>query len=59
MLFMAPGLVFIIPGEFLLSLLVPGWFSWFQVVVFVFYGSRSGFYDSRCIFIVINGLRLV
>ena len=27
MLFMAPGLVFIIPGGFLLSLMVPGWFK--------------------------------
>ena len=27
MLFMAPGLVFIFPGGFLLSLMVPGWFK--------------------------------
>ena len=53
---MAPGLVFIVTGRFL-ELQVG--FSWFQVVFHVFYGSRSGFHDSRWIFIVINGPRLV
>ena len=34
-------------------------FSWFQVVFRGFYRSRSGFHDSRWIFTVINGSRLV
>ena len=38
---------------------VPGWFSWFLVVFHVFDSSRSGFHDSRWIFIVINCSRLI
>ena len=41
--------VFIVAGRFFM---VPGVFS-------CFYGSRSGFYESRWIFIFINGPRLV
>ena len=71
--FKVPGWFFMVSDGFFWLFKVPGWFftvpggfygfSRFQVGFLLFkvgfYGSRSGFHDSRWIFIVINGPRLV
>ena len=48
--FKVPGRFFMVPGQFSWFFKIPGWFLMVQgSFSWIFYGSRSGFHDSRWI----------